>query len=103
MGLLSVAFILTRRTQKAAMECFCSLISDVSVYRPLEYERVYLPLCRVADTPFHIQGNDIDLIIPKTIVHGNTTSHTDTSNIKSSVSSLTTSIVCHDGDERQYS
>ena len=25
-------------------------------YRPLGYERVYLPLCKVADTPFHIQG-----------------------------------------------
>ena len=25
---------------------------------PLEYERVYLPLCKVADTPFHIQDDD---------------------------------------------
>ena len=25
---------------------------------PLGYERVYLPLCNVADTPFHIQGDD---------------------------------------------
>ena len=24
----------------------------------LRYERVYLPLCKVADTPFHIQGSD---------------------------------------------
>ena len=24
---------------------------------PLGYERVYLPLCKVADTPFHIQGD----------------------------------------------
>ena len=23
-------------------------------YHPLGYERVYLPLCKVADTPFHI-------------------------------------------------
>ena len=29
------------------------------IYRPLRYERVYLPLCKVADTPFHIQGDDI--------------------------------------------
>ena len=29
--------------------------------RPLEYERVYLPLCEVADTPFHIQGDDVCL------------------------------------------
>ena len=27
-------------------------------YRPLEYERVYLPLYNVADTPFHIQEGD---------------------------------------------
>ena len=26
-------------------------------HRPLGYERVYLPLCKVADTPFHIQGD----------------------------------------------
>ena len=31
----------------------------VSLYRPLGYERVYLPLCEVADTPFHMQGDDI--------------------------------------------
>ena len=30
-----------------------------SCNRPLGYERVYLPLCQVADTPFHIQGDDI--------------------------------------------
>ena len=26
------------------------------MYRPLGYERVYLPLHKVTDTPFHIQG-----------------------------------------------
>ena len=26
--------------------------------RPLEHERVYLPLAKVADTPFHIQGDE---------------------------------------------
>ena len=26
--------------------------------RPLGYERVHLPLCRVADAPFHLQGHD---------------------------------------------
>ena len=26
---------------------------------PLGYERVYLPLDKVADTPFHIQGDDL--------------------------------------------
>ena len=29
------------------------------VSRPLGFERVYLPLCEVVDTPFHIQENDI--------------------------------------------
>ena len=27
----------------------------IDLMRPLRYERVYLPLCQVADTPFHIQ------------------------------------------------
>ena len=31
----------------------------VNTHRPLVYERVYLPLCQVADTPFHIQGDEI--------------------------------------------
>ena len=30
-----------------------------SANRSLIYERVYLPLCKVADTPYHIQGDDI--------------------------------------------
>ena len=28
-------------------------------YRLLRYERVYVPLCKVAHTPFHIQGGDM--------------------------------------------
>ena len=35
------------------------------IYRPLGYERVCLPLCKVADTPFHIQGVDICIGITK--------------------------------------
>ena len=31
----------------------------LSSHRPPAYERVYLPLFKVADTPFHIQGDDI--------------------------------------------
>ena len=31
----------------------------IRIHRPLEYERVYLPLHVVADTPFHIQGDEI--------------------------------------------
>ena len=29
-----------------------------TIYRPLVFERVYLPSYKVADTPFHIQGDD---------------------------------------------
>ena len=29
------------------------------LFCPLGYKRVYLPLCKVADTPFHIQGNNL--------------------------------------------
>ena len=28
-------------------------------HRLLGYERVYLPLCKVADTPFHTQGDNM--------------------------------------------
>ena len=36
------------------------IIVDVSIlYRPLRHERVHLPLYKVADTPFHIQGGEI--------------------------------------------
>ena len=30
-------------------------------FRPFGYERVYLPLCEVADTPVLIQGDDLPL------------------------------------------
>ena len=30
-----------------------------AIYRPLGYERVYLTHCIVADTPFHIQGDEL--------------------------------------------
>ena len=33
--------------------------SQSVIIRPLGYERVYLPLCKVADTPFHIQGDEL--------------------------------------------
>ena len=34
-------------------------IADINIYRHLGYERVHLPLYKVADTPFHIQGDDV--------------------------------------------
>ena len=30
-----------------------------ALFRPLVYEMVYLPLYKVADATFHIQGNDL--------------------------------------------
>ena len=35
------------------------MIKTSTQIRPLGYERVFLPLCKVADTPFHIQEHDI--------------------------------------------
>ena len=32
------------------------------IYRPLGYERVYFPRPEVADTPFHIQGDDMQTV-----------------------------------------
>ena len=47
--------------------------SNLNIYRPLEYERVCLPLCQVADTPFHIQGDElydcIAMLDTETTVH----------------------------------
>ena len=40
------------------------------ITRPLGYQRVYLPLYKVADTPFHIHGNDMiphGALIPPTM------------------------------------
>ena len=36
------------------------IFNDLStnIKRPLGYERVYMPRCKVADTPFHIQGDE---------------------------------------------
>ena len=36
---------------------------------PLRYERVYLPLYKVAYTPFHIQGNDVSHGFIKILEH----------------------------------
>ena len=38
----------------------CPSESDL-IIRPLGYERVYLSLYKVADTPFHIQGDELPL------------------------------------------
>ena len=40
-------------------------LSGVYIYRPLGHERVFLPLCKVADTPFHIQGDNITVCLYK--------------------------------------
>ena len=33
------------------------------ILRPIGYEKVYLPLCEVADTPFQIQGVDMSMFM----------------------------------------
>ena len=38
---------------------FTSVTLFCSTFRPLGYEMVHLPLCKVADAPFHIQGGDL--------------------------------------------
>ena len=43
------------------------MVSD-AIIRPLGYERVYLPLCKLADTPFHIQREDI---LVQKVIHRN--------------------------------
>ena len=43
--------------------CLILVIFSTVIFRPLGYERVYLPLCKVADTPFHIQGDDLSSIM----------------------------------------
>ena len=35
---------------------YSNVLANMPLYCPLVYESVYLPLCRVAYTPFHIQG-----------------------------------------------
>ena len=44
------------------------------IRRPLGYERVYLPLYKVADTPFHIQGDEESEILMDSHPYGYETS-----------------------------
>ena len=37
----------------------------LNTYHHIEYERVYLPLCKVTDTPFHIQWDYMDVFMHK--------------------------------------
>ena len=37
---------------------FSCILVLKSLRRPLGYEKVYLPLCKMADTLFHIQGDE---------------------------------------------
>ena len=36
-----------------------NIYTGYSIYRPIGYERVYLPLFKAGDTPFYIQGYDM--------------------------------------------
>ena len=40
-----------------------ALHCQLQTNRPLGYDRVFLPLCKVPDTPFHIQRNEIIIIL----------------------------------------
>ena len=46
-------------SQGAALNKAPNILIMTNTCSPLGYERVYLPLWEVADTPFHIQGNDV--------------------------------------------
>ena len=41
------------------IKLIASLLPSLLIYRLLGYERVYLPLYKGANTPFHIRGNDV--------------------------------------------
>ena len=41
------------------MSCSVSHVQCIHIYTVTGYERVYLLLYKVADTPFHIQGDDL--------------------------------------------
>ena len=45
---------------------YCLLPFHTTVMRPLGYERVYLPFCKVANTLFHTQGGGDVLAFPPT-------------------------------------
>ena len=47
---------------------FMSTDLHLTTYRHLGYERVYLPLYKVADTSFHIQGDGITIIIFNAVI-----------------------------------
>ena len=47
---------LKKRDNKIVSRC---CLEKSVINRPLGYERVYLPLCKVADTPFHIQEDEM--------------------------------------------
>ena len=49
----------SRKSRKIVATCREGCKSFTHVSRTLGYERVYLPLCKVTDTPFLIQGEDM--------------------------------------------
>ena len=52
---LKLLFLYDLRIIKRCLMC----CKQLWIYRPLGYERVYLRLCKVADAPFHIQGDEL--------------------------------------------
>ena len=41
----------------------CNIELEELIIRPLGYERVHLPLCEVADAPFHIQDDELQFAV----------------------------------------
>ena len=54
-----VLFVFTSKYFSALrVELIMVMLRVMGKIRPLGYERVYLPLCKVADTPFQVQGDE---------------------------------------------
>ena len=56
-----MVYLSTKRFTMSKVWRFCVQMADIMEYNfgSLGYERVYLPFCEVADTPFHIEENGI--------------------------------------------
>ena len=53
------ADIVTQAFLKQIVNSGCRINNYLHIFRHLGYERVYQPLYKVADTPYHIQGEDL--------------------------------------------
>ena len=56
---MQLLFMRTARFKCYFYRVFLSQFAKIKTIRPFGYEKVYLPLCKVADTPFHIQEDEL--------------------------------------------